>query len=77
MIYLQNTDGGTAIVDVSGQLQFSEPLGVLISWQRYSQSGNLDDSDDEGEQSDYDYGYEDQNRDEETDSVSNDQIRLE
>jgi hypothetical protein len=29
-----------------------------MSGQRYSQSGNLDDSDDEGEQSDYDYGYE-------------------
>jgi hypothetical protein len=29
-----------------------------MSGQRYSQSGNLDDSDDEGEQSDYDYCYE-------------------
>jgi hypothetical protein len=31
---------------------------VLITGQRYTQSGNLDDSDDEGEQSDYDYGSE-------------------
>jgi len=29
---------------------------VLISGQRCSQSENLDDSSDEGEQSDYDYG---------------------
>jgi hypothetical protein len=29
-----------------------------MSRQRYSQSGNLDNSDNEGEQSDYNYGYE-------------------